>query len=88
MTFRTTHSSDPSLWQMAKGERSIILGYDSRLSESFKNRLTELGFRAGAVILCTMTPRFGAPKLYKVANSVYSLERQVAELIKTEPVRS
>ncbi len=74
----------PSLWRLSKGQSCTIQGFDSRISESFRTRLTELGFRTGAVIQCTTAPRFGAPKLYKVANSIYSLERLIAELIKVE----
>ena len=70
-----------SLWQLKKGDSCIITGFDEAMQPRFKTRLTELGFRPGADISCTVAPRLGAPKLYRVANAVYSLERQIAELV-------
>ena len=73
-----------SLWQLGKGDRCVITGFDAAMQPRYKTRLTELGFRPGADIFCTVAPRLGAPKLYRVANAVYSLERQIAELVGTK----
>jgi len=73
-----------TLWNLKKGESCVITGFDGTLQARYKTRLTELGFRPGAGISCTVAPRMGAPKLYRVANAVYSLEKQIAELVSTE----
>lgn len=73
-----------SLWNLKKGETCVITGFDAGMQSRYKTRLTELGFRPGAGISCTVAPRMGAPKLYRVANAVYSLEKQIAELVSTE----
>ncbi len=73
-----------SLWNLKKGESCVITGFDAKMQARYKTRLTELGFRLGAGISCTVAPRMGAPKLYQVANAVYSLEKQIAELVSTE----
>ena len=73
-----------SLWNLKKGESCVITGFDAGMQARYKTRLTELGFRPGAGISCTVAPRMGAPKLYRVANAVYSLEKQIAELVSTE----
>lgn len=72
------------LWQLNKGQRATITGYAATLAPNIRIRLTELGFREGAVVDCTLKPRLGAPRFYRVANSVYSLERDVAQLIRVE----
>jgi len=77
-------NSIPSLWQMARGNRCVVTGFDNSIKENIRTRLEELGFRKGAVITCSMAPKLGAPKLYKVANSVYSLEKNLAQLVHTE----
>jgi Fe2+ transport system protein FeoA len=73
-----------SLWQLKKGDSCVVTGFDAAMQPRYKTRLTELGFRPGADISCTVSPRLGAPKLYRVANAVYSLEKQIAELVGTE----
>ena len=73
-----------SLWQLRKGDTCVISGFDEAMQPRYKTRLTELGFRPGADVSCTVAPRLGAPKLYRVANSVYSLEKQIAELVSTK----
>lgn len=73
-----------SLWNLKKGESCVITGFDDAMQARYKTRLTELGFRPGADISCTVAPRMGAPKLYRVANAVYSLEKQIAEQVSTE----
>jgi Fe2+ transport system protein FeoA len=73
-----------SLWNLKKGESCVITGFDDAMQARYKTRLTELGFRPGAGISCTVAPRLGAPQLYRVANAVYSRENQISELVSTE----
>lgn len=77
-----------NLWQMKRGVQSVIEGFNPALDLSVKGRLVELGFHQGSRVLCTQSPRLGAPKLYKVGNAVYSLEKTIAECVMVHPVTS
>jgi len=70
-----------TLWHMRRGESRVIASFDQQLAENYRKRLVELGFHPGAEVACVVAPRLGAPKLFRVANTVYSLERQVAGLV-------
>ncbi len=83
-TKQKTEGSQSSLWQLRKGDSCVITGFNAAMAPRYMTRLTELGFRPGADIFCTVAPRLGAPKLYRVANAVYSLEKQIAELVSTK----
>jgi Fe2+ transport system protein FeoA len=75
-----------NLWQLRRGESRTVGGFDARLRDVYRTRLVELGFNPGAAVTCVVAPRLGAPRLYRVGNAVYSLERQVAELVTLEGV--
>ncbi|NRP15665.1 FeoA family protein [Marinobacterium sp. xm-a-152] len=77
-----------NLWQMKRGIQSVIEGFTPALDAAVIARLEELGFHQGARVLCTQAPRLGAPKLYKVGNAVYSLEKTIAECVIAHPVTS
>ena len=81
---RKIKAGGDSLWQLRRGESCVISGFDEAMQPRYMTRLTELGFRPGADVSCTVSPRLGAPKLYRVANAVYSLEKQIAELVSTK----
>ena len=67
-----------SLWTMKAGEACEIVDYDGALAEAYKVRLMEFGFHPGEVITCLQAPAFGAPKVYRVSNTVFSLDDEVA----------
>ena len=72
-----------TLWHMRRGDSRVIESFAPELSESYRKRLIELDFRPGVTVSCVVSPRLGAPKLYQVASSVFSLERQIAGLVNT-----
>jgi Fe2+ transport system protein FeoA len=41
-------------------------------------RLMEFGFHPGESVSCLQSLAFGAPKVYRVSNTVYSLDDEVA----------
>ena len=73
-----------SLWQLQRGDTVLIARYSDALAEHYCRRLRELGFRPGAKVICTAAPSLGAPKLYRVDNAVYSLDKLVARAIHVE----
>jgi Fe2+ transport system protein FeoA len=83
-TKQKTEGIKGSLWQLRKGDSCVITGFAAAMAPRYVTRLTELGFRPGADIFCTVAPRLGAPKLYRVANAVFSLEKQIAEMVSTK----
>ena len=70
-----------SLWMLKRGERAQIDHYDEGLPESYHIRMLELGFHPGEVVSCLQSPALGAPKVYRVSNTVYSLDDEVADHI-------
>ncbi|MEM1113854.1 MAG: FeoA family protein [Pseudomonadota bacterium] len=70
-----------TLWQMRRGDCCVVVGFDPALREAYRRRLIELGFRPGVSISCVVAPSFGAPKLFQVASSVFSLERDLAQRV-------
>ena len=70
-----------TLWQLARGTSATVHSFAPRLDEGYRQRLCELGFHPGERITCVLAPGLGAPKLYRVNNTVYSLDDSIAELI-------
>ena len=71
-----------TLWDLKQGNSATVHSFTSDLENSYRTRLSELGFHPGENISCVLAPSLGAPKLYRVNNSVYSLDDSVASLIK------
>ena len=69
---------NPSLWSLRSGDRCEILGFDEKLDERYRIRLMEFGFHPGELVSCLQSLAFGAPKVYRVSNTVYSLDDEVA----------
>ena len=73
-----------SLWSLRAGDRGQITGFADALTENYRIRLMELGFHPGETVSCLQAPAFGAPKVYRVANTVFSLDNEVADHITVE----
>ncbi|MEH6635428.1 MAG: FeoA family protein [Halioglobus sp.] len=67
-----------SLWSLNAGDRCEILSYDDALAEKYRIRLMEFGFHPGEVVTCVHSLAFGAPKVYRVSNTIFSLDDEVA----------
>ena len=74
-----------SLWALRAGESARITGYDNALAESYRIRLMELGFHGNEEVTCVQSPSLGAPKVFRVSNTVFSLDDEVASHILVEP---
>lgn len=73
-----------SLWSLGAGDQGQITGFDDALAENYRVRLMELGFHPGETVSCLQAPALGAPKVYRVANTVFSLDDEVAAHIRVE----
>ena len=71
-----------TLWDLKQGACATVDSFCSALQGEYRTRLSELGFHPGEQIACVLSPSLGAPKLYRVNNTVYSLADSVASLIK------
>lgn len=67
-----------SLWSLNSGDHCEILGYDDALAEKYRIRLMEFGFHPGESVSCVRSLAFGAPKVYRVSNTIFSLDDEVA----------
>jgi Fe2+ transport system protein FeoA len=70
-----------SLWSLKAGDRCEILGYDDTLAENYRIRMMEFGFHPGESVSCLQAVAFGAPKVYRVSNTIFSLDEEVADHI-------
>ena len=71
-----------TLWDLAQGASAKVSHFSASIESVYRTRLSELGFHPGQQISCVMPPSLGAPKLYRVNNTVYSLDDSIASLIK------
>jgi Fe2+ transport system protein FeoA len=69
---------NPSLWSLKAGERCEILAFDDALAENYRTRMMEFGFHPGETVSCVHSLAFGAPKVYRVSNTIFSLDEEVA----------
>ncbi len=67
-----------TLWSLTAGERCEIVDFSDALAQPYKVRLMEFGFHPGEQVTCLHSPRFGAPKVYRVSNTIFSLDDEVA----------
>lgn len=74
--------SNSNLWALDKGQSGAIEGFDEALREEYRIRLMELGFHPGEIVACMQAPALGAPRVYRVANTVFSLDDQVAQFVR------
>lgn len=74
-----------SLWTLTRGQCGAIDGFDEALQEAYRIRLMELGFHPGELVSCLQAPALGAPKVYRVANTVFSLDDQIATHVRVRP---
>ena len=72
------------LWELRAGETARITGYDRKLAENYRIRLMELGFHVNEQVTCVQSPSLGAPKVFRVSNTVFSLDDEVASHIFVE----
>lgn len=69
---------DLTLWSLNSGDSCEILGFDDALDAKYRICLMEFGFHPGESVSCLQSLAFGAPKVYRVSNTVYSLDDEVA----------
>lgn len=82
----STDDSFINLWNVAAGQQCEVVGFEDALPEAYRVRLMEFGFHPGEQVTCLMMPGMGAPRVYRVSNTVYSLDRDIAEQVQVRPM--
>ncbi len=83
---RGDSSLSKSMARLAPGQIAEILSFSDDLSESFLTRLRELGFREGEVVRCVRHLPLGAPPVFEICGTNYSVDFDVASQIQTRVV--
>ncbi len=73
-----------TLWSLRAGDACEIIEYDDAIAAPYMVRLMEFGFHPGERVECLQAPAFGAPKVYRVSNTIYSLDDEVASHVKVK----
>lgn len=81
----TNANNTTTLWDLKKGQSCELVDFNKALDSRYQERILELGFRPKTTIRCLKTPSFGAPKVYQISNSVFSLEDTIASFINVTP---
>lgn len=66
---------------MKEKQRAIICELSSKIPGPYQKRLKDLGFHVEEKITCIKRTIAGGPRLYRIGNCVYSLERDIADAI-------
>ena len=74
-----------NLWDLPANRSGRISALKSSLPDAFRRRLQDLGFLPGRRVTSVLSPSLGAPRLYRLESTVYSLEEAVAIAIEVEP---
>ncbi len=72
------------LWDLAAGQSCEVTGFDDALSDAYRVRLMELGFHPGESVNCLLVPGMGAPRVFQVSNTVYSLDADIATRVQVK----
>ena len=70
-----------ALWDLRPGEAAMVTGFGDGLSVAYQGRVMEFGFQPGARVQCLLNPGFGAPRVYSISNSVFSLDKEIAAAV-------
>jgi Fe2+ transport system protein FeoA len=71
----------PNLWNLRENQEALVKDFCPSLLTQHRNRFIELGFREGESVKCIKTPPFGAPHVFEVSNTVFSISREDASKI-------
>jgi len=76
-----------NLWDVLPSRKAIVKGFDPLMSVDIQNRLMDLGFSKNAVVECVRHTQFSGPRVFLVHQTLYALEKSLAELIDAEHVQ-
>ena len=75
-----------TLIELKENQSASIEGFFSDLSDTYKERLVELGFEPEQEVVCFRASHFNAPAVFQIGGSVFSLASDVAKMIQIKLV--
>jgi Fe2+ transport system protein FeoA len=73
-----------TLWMLPEHQSAKVLGFTDLLPEEYRQRLREIGFEKETEVLCLRSTPFAGPKVFQIGDSVFSLARDLAEMVTLE----
>lgn len=73
-----------TIWNLTKMQKGIVSKLSLELDHSLMTRLLEMGLAPKEEVLCLRTTPMGGPKVFQIRDSVFSLEKSIAEKIYIE----
>jgi len=70
-----------NLWNLEENCEAVLESFCSSLNELHVKRFIELGFRSGEFVKCVQRTPLGAPRVFEVNNTVFSLSKEDASRI-------
>lgn len=70
-----------TLWDLLPLDAACIVDISPLIDKSYRNRLHDLGFLVGEVVACVRRTPFQGPRLFKIGDSVFSLDRDIAQSV-------
>jgi Fe2+ transport system protein FeoA len=66
---------------MLRNQVGYIEKIDDLLPEKITKRLFEMGLEVDQIVRCVRVPPIKGPKVFQISDSVFSLEKEIAEKI-------
>lgn len=70
-----------TLWDLPQNAKALVSGFAQEISDKYRLRLDDLGFASGEEVTCLKTIPFNGPRVYKIGDSVFSVDREIASQI-------
>ena len=74
-----------TLWELNPSSHATISKLSKNLHKQLYSRLNDLGFIPTETITCLRASPFNGPRVFQVSDSVFALDREIAQLIQVEP---
>ncbi len=70
-----------TLWDLPQNSTAFVSGFTREISEKYRLRLDDLGFATGEKVTCIKRIPFNGPRVYKIGDGVFSIDKDVAAQI-------
>ncbi|NCN41315.1 ferrous iron transport protein A [bacterium] len=74
-------SPELSIWNLEEESEVIVTAFCPTMNEQHVKRFNELGFRMGEPVKCVQRTPLGAPRIFQVNSTVFSLSKEDASRI-------
>ncbi len=74
-----------TLWSLKPLQTACIHMLRAVLTPEYRRRLEDFGFAPGKQIRCLQWTPLSGPRVYQVGDSVFSLDRELADAIELSP---